>query len=204
MINNPSPEGSGTDWNSDKIALDNLSCRQLAALSTAFLGAFRLISPEGKKMGPEGVLRAVHNLLQHHIDILDSGIMPDEFKKSSQEASSITLLAFCMGGIAALGKVDPRHLGTLAVTLMESAVDLAKKTGPIGPDEVILVDARIRSPEDDGQPEEMGLNKIELGMRLESADMLDEIASKSPVAKAIKKVLNEEQNPEGNSTHGRN
>lgn len=200
MINNPSPEGSGTEWNSDNIAIGNLSCKELAALSTAFYGAFRIINSEKKAGGAHGVLLAMHNLLEHHIALMSSDELPESFKKSADNVTSVTLVAFCLAVISSLEKLDPHRSGVLASTLLKSLVELTKETGPVGPDDVVLVDARVNGRQD----EDDDLSAVELAIRLESAIKLDAFADNIEIGKLIKKIVGAKEDKNDGGIHGAN
>jgi hypothetical protein len=200
MINNPSPEGSGKEWNSDSLAIDNLSCRQLSALSTAFIGALRILNTEKKNGGCVGVAKGLHKLITHHIDLMESEDLPEAFKKNSEDVTAVSMMAFCLAAIASLEKVNPQHAGTLATTLMKSIIELTKSTGPIGPDDVVIVDTRIT---DKTQGDD--LSAVELAIRLESSDLLEVFAEGTEIGQLIRKLVKEDEEPFGDEgIHGNN
>lgn len=203
MNDNPSPEGSGSNWNSDEIAVDDLTCNELARLSTAFIGSYRLISGDRKRKGVLGAMKSFEILLSHQIALMESKDLPQGSEDRVINSGAIGLTALCMAGLVAAGKIDPRQASMLSMSLLESAVEMGKKTGPIGMDEAILVDVRIA---DDQQ---QGLNKVEMGMRLEDIPSLDQLIANTEFGKVIAELVDkklEEKKPKSDDgeTHGRN
>lgn len=179
MKNEQLPEDSGAPWNTDDIAFGQLSCKQLSKLSTSFISALRMANQEGKKHGIPGVMNLISIIFQQQLELLESSNLTAQERDIVERNGVVALLAACMAGIFSVNAIDPRELSNIGVGVVDMIHTLSKKSGPIGPDDEVIIQLRKG---DEG-------NEVQMAIHLEPAsDMAAKIADDN-IGKEIKKII---------------
>lgn len=182
MKNEDQPDDPGLPWNSEDVVFGGITCKQLSRLCTCFVSALRMANMEGKEFGVEGTMSLVKTLIDQQLQLAKSKNITPEERKIVEQNLAIGLQAVCLAGVFAINQIDARHLTAVAVSTIQIVHKLAEATGPIGPDDEVVI--QIRKGEDAYDEEH-----IEMGVRLESTiDMLEKIGNDN-VGKEIKNIV---------------
>ena len=182
MKNDEQPDDSGLPWNTDDLVFGGISCKQLSRLCTCFVSALRMANGEGKEMGVKGQMNLVRTLIDQQLALSNSPDLSQEDKAIIENNLAVGLQAVCLAGIFTVNQIDARHLTGVAVSTIQIVHKLAEATGPVGPDDEIII--QIRKGE-----ETYGEEHIEMGVRLESSlDMLEQMED-DDVGKQVKKIV---------------
>ncbi len=182
MENNEQPDDSGAPWNSDDLVFGGITCKQLSRLCTCFVSALRMANGEGKELGIKGKMILVRTLIDQQLALADSPELTDEERKIIEANLEVGLQAVCLAGVFCVNQIDARHLTAVGVSTIQIVHKLADATGPVGPDDEVII--QIRKGE-----ETYGEEHIEMGIRLEpTSDLLQKFESDN-VGKQIKNII---------------
>lgn len=180
MKNDELPDDSGAPWNTDDPAFGQLSCKQLSKLSTSFISALRMANQEAKILGVPGVMLLIATVFQQQIELLNSEELSAQERAIVERNGVVALLSACMAGIFSVNAIDPRELSNVGVAVIDMIHNLSKKSGPIGPDDEVIV--QFRRGQEEGQ-------ELQMAIHLEPAsDMAEKIADNN-IGKQIKKII---------------
>ncbi len=182
MKNEQSPDDSGLPWNTDDVLFGGITCKQLSRLCTCFISALRMANMQGKEGGVRGTMALIDTLIKQQLELSHSTSLSPEEKRMIEENLEIGLQAVCLAGIFSINQIDARHLTAVGASTIQILHKLAESTGPIGPDDEVII--QIRKTEDGFEEE-----RIEMGVRLEASSDLLEKMGDSSLAKEIKKVV---------------
>ncbi len=181
MKNEERPDDSGTPWNSEDVVFGGISCKQLSRLCTCFVSALRMANGEGKALGIRGQMHLVRTLIDQQLLLADSPNISPEDRQIIENNLGIGLQAVCLAGIFGVNQIDARHLVSVMVSTLKIAHKMSEETGPVGPDDEIIIQIRKMGEEEDGE-------HIEMGIRLESSlDMAEKMDD--DIGREVKKII---------------
>lgn len=181
MKNDETPEDSGLPWNTDDVVFGGISCKQLSRLCTCFVSALRMSNMEAKERGVKGIMNLARVLIDQQLELANSENLTPEEKKTIEENLVVGFQAVCLAGVFAINQIDARRMTDVMVSTIQIVHKLTESTGPVGPDDEVII--QIRKGE-----EVYGEERIEMGVRLESSsDMLEQM--EDSVGKEIKKIV---------------
>lgn len=182
MKNDETPDDSGMPWNTEDLVFGGISCKQLSRLCTCFVSALRMSNGEGLEYGTRGRLALVRNLIDQQLRLVDSPNLTPEDRKIVETNISVGFQAICLAGVFAIDNIDARHITAVAVSAIQIVHKLEGATGPIGPDDEVIIQIRKGS-------ESYGEEHIEMGVRLEPVMDMSEQMDKTDMGKEIKKIV---------------
>jgi hypothetical protein len=179
MKNDELPGDSGGPWNTDDVAFGQLSCKQLSKLTTSFISALRMANKELTEFGVPGIMNLIATVFQQQIELLNSNELSAQEKAIVDRNGVVALLSACMAGIFSINAIDPRELAGIGVSVIEMVHNLAKKTGPIGPDDEVMI--QFRRGESNGE--------VQMAIHLEPASDIALKIGDDNIGKQIKKIV---------------
>lgn len=183
MKNNKTPDDSGSEWNSDDLVIEEMSCKELGRLCTSYFSALRMARQDFKREGSEGVMKLLITIFQQQLSLLNSnGLTPAE-RLIIEENGVVTLQAVCMAGMFASGGADPRILTAIGCATLDVVHALSLKRGPITQEDDVIVDIRK------GDGEATDGSNIQMAVRTEPIAQSLAAVSNDNIGNQIKKIV---------------
>lgn len=183
MDNSEVPDG----WNSEEPVVGHLSCEEVARFGATFISTLRLIWSGKAPNDVLGMSKSIAQLLEHQNALFGSDVAKRHSDLFANKAELVGLIAICMAGVCSDAKIDPRSIASIAYTLMNGVIEMAKNTGPLGDDDIIVVDVRKA----EGEPQFDGSTKIQLALRVEATKTIDDMIAASEDASTMMKMVRE-------------
>jgi hypothetical protein len=170
-----------------------MTCRELSKFCTNYIGALRLARKERAYAGDEGLLNFIMVVIGHQIRLLESDAVSDQDKEAIRKNSGVALMAICMASISAIDSIDPRHAAQVAAMSLEAVAELTNGAGPVGEDDVVVIDVR-KHPKAEGEWQDGDIgDDIQIGVHMEPLQILSDQINNTELGKQISRIVREGQ-----------
>ncbi len=184
MENFSESDASDRPWNTEDLAIEGMTCKELARFCTTFISCLRMSRSELREKDTEGVMDLVMSIFKQQQKLLKSKKLTADQMQKVRESSFIIIQAACLAAVFSMTECDPRVLSNICVGTIDTMHEMSKHVGPIGDDDEAVFQMRQGTE-----------GTLQMAARLEPSTALADSLTKGILGQEIKRIVTEEQGP---------
>jgi hypothetical protein len=178
---NTPPSEPDKAWNTDEIAVGDLTCEAVSRFLNAYVGSFRALATAKTPVDQISTLRA---LFASQAALFKSGVLSTEDREFAEAQIALGMTAIGMALVTSNSLMEPRMVLGLCAKAMQGINDLASKQDISNQS----IGFGVRKSGED----------VEIAVNLVPFEQVAESLGANEVSKAIKSIATSTPNPENN------